>query len=65
MSAEKWESVTWDWIEREIVDYLLIANHRPEKPHGNSLARLLARRPAAASATQRRNGTKRRSSSNA
>ena len=65
MSAEKWESVTWDWIEREIVDYLLIANHGPEKPHRISLARLIAGRPRAASATQRRNGTKRRSSGNA
>lgn len=65
MSAEKWESVTWDWIEREIVDYLLIANHRPEKPHGNFLARLLARRPAAAKPNQQHNGTKRRSSSHA
>ena len=64
MSAQKWESVTWDWIEREIVDYLLIANHGLEKPHGISLARLLARRPGAASAAQKRNGTKRRSSSN-
>lgn len=65
MSAEKWESVNWDWIEREIVDYLLIANRKPKKPHGNSLTRLLARRPPAASGNQRRNGTKRRSSSNA
>lgn len=64
MSAEKWESVTWDWIERVIVDCLLIANERPEKRHGNPSARLLARRPAAAGTTQKRNGTKRRSSSN-
>lgn len=65
MSAEKWESLTWDWIEREIVDYLLIANRKPEKSHGNSLARLIPARPAATCATQRRSGTKRRSSSNA
>lgn len=65
MSIEKWEAATWDWIEREIVDCLLIANDRPEKPHGNSLTRLLARLPAPASGTQKRNGTKRRSSSNA
>lgn len=31
MSAEKWESVTWDWIEREIVDYILIGNGKPGK----------------------------------
>lgn len=65
MSAEKWESVTWDWIEHEIVDYLLITKRRPEKPPGNSLAHLLGRRAATAIAPQRRNGTKRRSSSNA
>ncbi|HEV2418041.1 MAG TPA: hypothetical protein VGX94_09560 [Terriglobia bacterium] len=64
MSAAKWELVTWDWIEREIVDYLLIANHETEKPHGKSLPSLLARRPAAGKPNQQHNGTKRRSSSN-
>jgi hypothetical protein len=42
MSAEKWESITWDWIEREIVDYLLIASARKQKPE--SLASVLAKR---------------------
>jgi hypothetical protein len=45
MSAEKWESITWDWIEREIVDYLLIASARPEKP--GSLVGILAKRLSA------------------
>ncbi len=40
MSTEKGESVTWDWLEREIVDYLLTAGKRPEKP--GSLACLLS-----------------------
>jgi hypothetical protein len=42
MSAEKWESITWDWVEREIVDYLLIASARQEKP--GSLVGMLATR---------------------
>ena len=42
MSVERWESVTWDLIEREIVDYLLIASERPEKP--GQLTRLLVKR---------------------
>jgi predicted alpha-1,6-mannanase (GH76 family) len=39
MSTEKWESVTWDWLEREIVDCLLIAGRRRIK--SASLARML------------------------
>jgi len=57
MSAEKWESISWDWLEREIVDYLLNASARKQKPE--SLASVLAKRlPAegipAKAATQRR-----------
>lgn len=33
MSAEKWESVTWDWIEQEIVDYIMIASKEQGKAH--------------------------------
>jgi hypothetical protein len=39
MSTQKWESVTWDWLEREIVDCLLTAGKRRNDP--GSLARLL------------------------
>lgn len=64
MSAEKWESVTWDWIEREIVDYLLIANDRPGKSPEASLARVLVNRVDKASATPARSGTQRRRAGN-
>jgi hypothetical protein len=61
ISAEKWESVTWDWVEREIVDYLLIASVRPEKQ--DSLARLLAKRISADDIPWKA-GTQQRSTSN-
>ena len=61
MTAEKWELVTWDWIEREIVDYLLIAGSRPERPE--SLASVLAKRPMADSIPSKA-ATQRRSTSN-
>jgi hypothetical protein len=41
MSTQNWESVTWDWLEREIVNCLLAADSR-KKP--GSLARLLRKR---------------------
>jgi hypothetical protein len=47
MSTQKWELVTWDWLEREIVDCLLIAGQRQEKSRGGSLAGLLLQRPKA------------------
>jgi hypothetical protein len=62
ISAEKRESVTWDWIEREIVDYLLIASARPERPE--SLASVLAKR-LPADGIPSNPATQRRSASNA
>jgi hypothetical protein len=38
MSTEKWESITWDWVERQIVD-CLIAGRQQRK--AGSLACLL------------------------
>jgi hypothetical protein len=61
MSVEKWESITWDWIEREVVDYLLIASARKQKPE--SLASVLAKRLAAEGIPSRA-ATQRRSTSN-
>jgi hypothetical protein len=61
MSAEKWESVTWDWVEREIVDYLLIAGARPARPV--SLASVLAK-PLPADDIPSKAATQRRSTSN-
>jgi hypothetical protein len=43
MSTQKWESVTWEWLEREIIDSLLIAGKRPQK--SGALASLLIERP--------------------
>jgi hypothetical protein len=43
MSTQKWESVTWEWLEREIVDCLLIAGER--RGNSESLAGFLARQP--------------------
>jgi hypothetical protein len=45
MSTEKWESITWDWLEREIADYLLIAGGRRDK--SGSLVDLLVQRSKA------------------
>lgn len=45
MSTQKWESVTWEWLEREIVDCLLIAGKQPEKC--GSLGGLLGQQPKA------------------
>ena len=44
MSTQRWELVTWEWLEREIVDCLLLAGQRQEKSRGGSLAGLLAQR---------------------
>ena len=63
MSAEKWESVTWDWIEREIVEYLLTASKKPGK--AQSLFNRLAKRSEPANPSQKNVATQRRSSSNA
>lgn len=49
MSAQKWESVTWDWLEREIVDCLLIAGRRPNK--SRSLVCLLEKRRKSAASS--------------
>jgi hypothetical protein len=38
MSTQKWESVTWEWLEREIVDCLLAGKRRKKSA---SLARVL------------------------
>jgi hypothetical protein len=38
MSTQKWESVTWEWLEREIVDCLLAGKRRKKSL---SLARML------------------------
>jgi hypothetical protein len=45
MSTEKWESITWDWVDREIADCLLIAGGRRDK--SGSLVDLLVQRPKA------------------
>ncbi len=63
MSAEKWESVTWDWVEREIVEYLLTASKKPGK--AQSLFTWLAKRSEPANPSQKNVATQRRSSSNA
>ncbi len=63
MSAEKWESVTWDWIEREIVEYLLTASKKPGK--AQSLFNRLAKASEPANPSQRSSPTQRRSTSNA
>jgi hypothetical protein len=39
MSTQKWESVTWQWLEREIVDCLLAGKRRKKSA---SLASVLA-----------------------
>lgn len=62
MSAEKWESVTWDWIEREIVDSLLIANKKGQT--SRSLDTLLTKRQAAATVPRKHTERPRRSSNN-
>lgn len=63
MSAEKWESVTWDLVEREIVDYILIASRQPSRAEAflNRLAKQpepasLSRKPAAAQQQSTSNG---------
>lgn len=43
MATQKWESVTWEWLEREIVDCLLIAGKRQGKP--GLLSRVLTDQP--------------------
>jgi hypothetical protein len=50
MSTQNWESVTWEWLERELVNCLLAADSR-KRP--GSLARLLIkqRKSAASSPT--------------
>lgn len=45
MSTQKWESVTWEWLEREIVHCLLIAGKGRAK--AGMLRRLLAEQPNA------------------
>jgi hypothetical protein len=64
IGAEKWESVTWDWVEREIVECLLIANDRPEKPSRISLAGLLAGRFGVTKPSPKSAATQRRSTCN-
>jgi hypothetical protein len=62
-SAEKWESVTWDWVEREIVEYLLTASKEPDK--AQSLFNRLVKASEPASPSQRSAAALRRSASNA
>jgi hypothetical protein len=38
MSTQKWESITWEWLEREIVDCLFAGKRRKKSA---SLARVL------------------------
>lgn len=47
MSTQKWESITWDWLEREIVDYLMIAGRQRQRRR--LLTRLLTQPKARAS----------------
>lgn len=63
MSAEKWESVTWDWVEREIVDYVLIADKKPG--NAQSFLNRLAKASEPAGPSQKSVATQRRSASNA
>lgn len=63
MSAEKWESVTWDWIEREIVDTILIASKKPGK--AQSFFNRLAEASGPASPSQICADAQRRSATNA
>jgi hypothetical protein len=49
MSTQKWESVTWDWLEQEIVDYLVIPGRRPKK--SGSLLHLLTGQPNSAASS--------------
>ena len=43
MSTQKLESVTWEWLEGEIIDSLLIVGTGPQK--SGALASLLIERP--------------------
>jgi hypothetical protein len=45
MSTQKWELVTWEWLEREIVECLVIAGQRRRNRRSGSLVGLLARQP--------------------
>lgn len=47
MSTQKWELVTWEWLEQEIVECLVIAGERRGNRRSGSLAGLLARQPKA------------------
>ena len=47
MSTQKWELVTWEWLEQEIVECLVIAGQRQGNPRSGSLVGLLARKPKA------------------
>jgi hypothetical protein len=47
MSTQKWELVTWEWLEQEIVECLVIAGHRRGNRRSATLAGLLARQPKA------------------
>ena len=62
MRAEKWESVTWDWVEREIVDYILIAGKKPGK--AQSFFNRLAKASEPASPSQKSAAAQRRSACN-
>ncbi|HEV2416329.1 MAG TPA: hypothetical protein VGX94_00845 [Terriglobia bacterium] len=62
MSAEKWESPTWDWIEREIVDHILIASKKLDK--AKTFLNRLANRREPASRSRRPAAPHQRSTSN-
>lgn len=62
MSAEKWESVTWDWIEREIVDYIMIAGEQPGK--AQTFLNRLTKRLGPAGISREPAATQQRSTSN-
>jgi len=47
MSTQKWELVTWEWLEQEIVECLVIAGQRRRNRRSGSLASLLAQQSKA------------------
>jgi hypothetical protein len=54
ISTQKWESVTREWLEQEIVESLVIAGKR--RARSAALARLLAREPKTPATSPRLEG---------
>jgi hypothetical protein len=54
MSTQEPESVTWEWLEQEIVESLAIAGKR--RARSGALARLLAREPKTPATSPRLEG---------